>query len=154
MTKIRIALYHPDLKQDFVRLNVDWLEEFFFVEPVDEMVLNQCEQKIIAPGGHIFFLLRDNTVLGTVALMKTEEGVFELTKMSVDKTLRGKGYGKTLLQHCIDFAKRRSWKKLILYSNTKLENAIHLYQKFGFCEIPVEAGCVYERCNIKMELLF
>jgi GNAT superfamily N-acetyltransferase len=154
MTKLSISPYHANLKEDFVRLNIDWLEEFFVVEPVDEVVLKQCEQKIIEPGGHIFFLMQADTVLATVALMKASEGVFELTKMAVDKTERGKGFGKILLQHCIDFAQDQSWEKLILYSNTKLENAIYLYRKFDFQDIPVEEGCVYARCNIKMERVF
>jgi hypothetical protein len=31
---------------------------------------------------------------------------------------------------------RKKWDKLILYSNRKLVSAIHLYEKFGFVEIP------------------
>ncbi|MDO7619507.1 MAG: GNAT family N-acetyltransferase, partial [Flavobacteriaceae bacterium] len=42
----------------------------------------------------------------------------------------------------------------ILYSSRQLENAIHLYRKKGFVEIPVEKEVHYERCDIKMELIF
>jgi len=47
-------------------------------------------------------------------------------------------------------AKQKGIQKLILYSNRKLKSAIHLYENFGFIEIPVEEG-VYERADIKME---
>ena len=40
---------------------------------------------------------------------------------------------------------------MILYSNKKLESAIHLYRKYGFVEVELEEG-LYERANVKMEL--
>ncbi|MGB5026417.1 MAG: hypothetical protein WBO44_13765 [Saprospiraceae bacterium] len=51
----------------------------------------------------------------------------------------------------MDFARSRQIQKLILYSNTQLGSAIHLYRKYGFEEAALEAG-LYERANIKMEL--
>ena len=45
-----------------------------------------------------------------------------------------------------------SLKKIILYSNKKLKNAIHLYLKYNFIEIALEDNCPYVRANIKMEL--
>ena len=78
--------------------------------------------------------------------------VFELTKMAVSPNLRGQNIGQYVLQYCIDFAKLKHIPKLILYSSRKLENAIYIYRKFGFSEIPVELNCPYIRCDIKMEL--
>ena len=49
-------------------------------------------------------------------------------------------------------AQKLGIQKLILYSNRQLKSALHLYESFGFKEIPVESG-VYERADIKMELL-
>ena len=42
----------------------------------------------------------------------------------------------------------------MLYSNTILENAVYIYRKYGFVEIPMEENSPYERSNIKMELIF
>ena len=131
---------------------MDWLETYFYVEDFDKEVLSNPKQYIIDPGGHIFFLLEGDVVLGTVALMKADAGVFELTKMAVLKTMRGRKIGQKLMQHCIDFAVNNGFKKIFLYSNTKLENAIYIYRKYGFIEIPVEKDSPYERSNIKMEL--
>jgi hypothetical protein len=44
-------------------------------------------------------------------------------------------------------------KKQVLYSNRKLANAIHLYKKYGFYEVPMDSDH-YERANIKMEKVF
>ena len=60
--------------------------------------------------------------------MPTHElGVYELTKMGVKKALRNKGVGKLLLKKCIEQVRENGLKKVIIYSNRKLENAIYLY---------------------------
>lgn len=149
---MKIVSFHQKFAQAFYDLNIEWLETYFYVEDFDKEVLSNPKQYIIDPGGHIFFLLEGDVVLGTVALMKADAGVFELTKMAVLKTMRGRKIGQKLMQHCIDFAVNNGFKKIFLYSNTKLENAIYIYRKYGFIEIPVEKDSPYERSNIKMEL--
>ena len=148
-----IIPYRPELAQHFYELNVEWLKTFFYVEPYDEEVLSKPEKYIINKGGHIFFAKRNNEIVGTVALMPlTNSNDFELTKMGVSPEFRGLHIGQELMQFCIDFAKENKIPKLIIYSNTTLENAIHIYKKYGFKEIPVEPDVAYERCNIKLEL--
>jgi len=148
-----IIYYHKQHALAFKDLNIEWLETYFYVEPYDLEVLSNPDTYIIGKGGHIFFSMEHDTVTGTVALMKMEENVYELTKMAVNKTIRGKGFGQLLMKHCIDFAIEKKFDKLVLYSNTKLENAIYIYKKWGFREIPLESTSSYERANIKMELL-
>lgn len=139
--------------KDFYELNFEWLQTHFYVEPFDEEVLSKPEHYIIDKGGHIFFAKLDDVVVGTVALMPSKNiGIFELTKMAVSPEKRGFKIGQKLMQHCIDFAKEQNLVGLMLYSNTKLENAIFIYRKFGFVEIPVEEDSPYKRSNIKMEL--
>lgn len=149
---IKIIPFQKEYSQAFYELNIEWLETFFYVEDYDREVLSKPGKYIIEPGGHIFFAIENNTVIGTVALMPHEEGVFELTKMAVLPKQRDKKIGQQLMQHCIIFAKENNLDKLILYSSRKLENAIYIYRKHGFIEIPVETDCHYERCDIKMEL--
>ena len=149
---MRIISYHNDFAEDFYKLNIEWLETHFYVEDFDREVLSKPLKYIIDPGGYIFFAVESNEVLGTVALMKMENGGYELTKMAVAPSARGKGIGQQLMQHCIDFARSKNWDDLTLYSNRILENAIHIYRKFDFQEIPVEENSPYERSNIKMFL--
>ena len=152
---IEIIDYNNDYAKDFYELNVEWLKTFFYVEPFDEEVLSKPEQYIINKGGHIFFAKENELILGTVALMPLNEpNIFELTKMAVSPKHRGKKIGQQLMQHCIDFAKAKGLPKLILYSNTKLENAIYIYRKYGFIETPIEPDSPYVRSDIKMELAF
>lgn len=147
---MKITSFHSNYAEAFYDLNIEWLETYFYVEPFDREVLSKPEKYIIKKGGHIFFAVENEVVLGTVALMPYSNECFELTKMAVLPEQRGKKIGHQLLQYCIDFA-RNTHKELLLYSNTKLENAIYLYRKFGFQEIELEPESPYKRSNIKMQ---
>lgn len=149
---MEIVSWQPEYSEEFKNMNIYWLEEFFWVEPHDKEVLGNPEKYIIEPGGTIFFARENNEIIGCVALMKMEENIFELTKMAVKPEHREKKIGQQLMRHTLDFAKEKSWKELIIYSNRKLENAIHLYRKYGFVEIQIEQNNPYSRGDIKMKL--
>lgn len=152
---IKIIDYNKKHAKHFYDLNIEWLKTFFYVEAFDEAVLSRPEKYIINKGGFIFFALKKDIVVGTVALMPTEnKGIFELTKMAVNTEKRGQKIGQQLLQFCIDFAKSKQFEALLLYSNTKLENAIYLYRKYGFKELKLETNTPYKRSDIKMLLKF
>ena len=152
---VKIIDYSHEFSKNFYDLNIEWLKTFFYVEPYDEEVLSKPEAYIINNGGYICFAEKDEDVVGTVALMPTQTpGILELTKMAVLPAERGQKIGQKLLQHCIDFGKTKKLKGLLLYSNTKLENAIYLYRKYGFIELELEKDNPYQRADIKMFLKF
>ncbi|WP_242204570.1 GNAT family N-acetyltransferase [Aestuariivivens insulae] len=151
---VDIVSFEEKYSTSFYDLNIEWLKTYFYVEPYDEAVLSNPQKYIIEKGGHIFFAKLNDDVVGTVALMPFEAtGYFELTKMAVSPNYRGFKIGQKLMQHCIDFSKSKGLKKLVLYSNTKLENAIYIYKKYGFMEVPLETNSPYIRSDIKMGLL-
>ena len=150
--KLVFDTYKTEYDAPFKQLNLHWLEQYFVVEPHDDEVLSDPYRFIIEPGGDILVVLLEEKVAGVVALMPDENGVFEMTKMAVDTNLRGQKIGQKLLQYTLDFARDKGLDQLILYSNRKLENAIYLYRKFGFEEIPLETPNPYERADIKMKI--
>ena len=149
--KVSIVPFKDKYSKDFYNLNYDWLDEYFYVEDYDEKVLGNCKEEIIDQGGYIFFALYKSDVVGTMALMPREEGVYELNKMAVRKDLRGNGIGNKLIEFIINYSKDENYSSIILYSNTVLKNSIHLYNKFGFKEID-NPDAPYKRSDIKMEL--
>ena len=151
---MQIVPFHTKYAPAFYELNIEWLETFFYVEPYDREVLSNPMKHIIEPGGHIFFVIEKEQVLGTVALLKRAENSFELTKMAVLPAARGKRIGQKLMEYCIAFARTSNFERLYLYSHRKLANAIHIYKKYGFAEIELESPNPYERSNIKMEYQF
>ena len=149
---MQIISWQDKYANEFKEMNLYWLKEFFWVEPHDEEVLGNPKKYIIDPGGMIFFVKNEDDIIGCVALMKMEDGIFELTKMAIKTAYRGNKIGQKLMDYTLAFSRESKWEKLIIYSNRKLENAIHLYKKFGFKEIPMEANGPYSRGDIKMEL--
>lgn len=148
-----IVAFKTAYSKDFYKLNIEWLSKLFYVEPYDEEVLSNPMKYIINKGGYIFFAKLNEKVVGTVALMSMDiENTFELTKMAVSPNYRGKKIGQQLMEHCLKFAKEEKLKTLIIYSSRKLKNAIYIYKKYGFKEVPVEADCYYDRCDIKLKL--
>ena len=42
--KVEIIAYQPKYAAHFYKLNVEWLEKYFYVEPYDEKVLKQSSE--------------------------------------------------------------------------------------------------------------
>ena len=150
LADLHIVPFQPNLADYFKELNLAWVRKYFFVEPLDEEMLSHPQENIINKGGQIFFAQLNKEVVGTFALLKVQESVFELSKMAVVEKMQGKKIGNQLLEFAIDQAKQLGAQKLILFSNTKLSPAIHLYKKYGFTEVPIGAS-EYKRSDIKME---
>lgn len=147
---VEIIPFSTALKEPIKTLNLEWLKKYFKVEPKDEIVLSDPQGQIIDKGGMIFYAKYNDAIVGTVSLMKIDSTTYELSKMAVIDGVQGLGVGKKLMLHCLAVAEAKGIEKLILYSNRRLLPAIHLYEKFGFVEVPLEGG-VYERADIKME---
>lgn len=147
---LEIIKYKPEHQPWFEKFNREWIEENFWMEHIDTAVLQNPEKYILNKGGAILIARLNNEVVGTVALKHNSDGIYEFTKMAVDKRFRGKKIGQALAEATIQKAKELKAEKIILYSNTKQVPAIALYRKLGFVEIPNDG--LYERGNIKMEL--
>ena len=143
--------YKDEYIKDFQRLNLEWLEKFNLVESHDLEILNHPRENVIERGGFLFLLLEDNAVIGSAGIFKISDKEYELIKMSVAPEHRGKKFGDMLLKKCIDKAKEINAAKLILFSNSNLQTAIRLYEKFGFKHVSV-IDAPFETADVKMEL--
>lgn len=147
---IEIVNYTEATKAHVKTLNYEWLEKYFVVEPNDVIQLADPQREIIEKGGHIYYAKYNDVIVGTASLLKVDDHIYELGKMAVSENAQGLGIGKVLIEHCITMARQMGVSSLVLYSNTKLKPAIHLYEKYGFTEIELEPGH-YGRANIKMQ---
>ena len=148
---LAIEAYRPEHQPAFEALNREWIEKYFWMEPIDEAVLQHPDLHILGKGGEILMAVYEGQVVGTAALKFVESGVYEFTKMAVDNKHRGLGLGRALAEAAREKARSLGARKIILYSNTILATAIELYRKLGFEEIPLDGP--YKRSNIKMQLL-
>lgn len=136
---------------EFIRLNEDWIAEYFALEPID-LELAKKPAQILDNGGYIFSLEAAGEVLGVCALFRTAPHQFELARMAVSPKAQGRGYGKRLLEAALATAKSAGATQVRLLSNTKLEAAVALYKKYGFQVAATGQHPDYKRCNIVMEI--
>lgn len=146
-----VRLFKPEDQPSFERLNREWIEKYFTMEPPDYDILQHPSEHILSKGGQIFMGLWNGEIAGTVALKRVDEKTLEMTKMAVSESFQGKKIGRALAETAIAWARNSGAGKIVLYSNTMLASAMALYQRLGFREIPVDGP--YKRTNIKMELL-
>jgi ribosomal protein S18 acetylase RimI-like enzyme len=148
---VEIVPFEPGLREHFRRLNQQWLERYFRVEEVDRALFADPEGLVIDAGGAIFFALYAGEVVGTCALIRESEGVYELSKMGVDENYRGLGAGRKLLDEAIAEYHRRGGRELFLESNSRLDRALGMYERAGFVrQASVRPGSHYERADVYM----
>lgn len=150
--QIKIIEFKPEFAKDFAALNYEWLHKYFEVEPHDTEILENPKEFILDSGGQIVMALFNQKVVGTVALIKMNPHMVELSKMAVTKAYQGLKIGNKLMEAAIELARKMKFATIMLESNRKLVPAISLYKKFGFVEVPTNPNSEYKRADIKMEL--
>ena len=152
---MRILPYTDALAPDFAAINAGWIEDMFVMEPHDRHVLAHPRAAIIDRGGTILFASAENgAIIGTGALMPSDPGAVELTKMGVLPAARGTGAGRALLAALIDAARAMPGiDTLYLLTSQKCATAIRLYDAAGFVHdagIMARYGAGYARCDVAM----
>jgi len=149
--EFRIVAFSPAHREAWRALNEAWLAEGgFAVEAKDRKVLDDPEGQILAPGGRIFFVERDEEAVGCCALMAMDDGGFEVAKMTVVPEARGQGLSRRLLDACEAAAREAGAPRLYLESSSTLAPALGLYQSFGFVHLPPRET-PYARADVFME---
>lgn len=146
-----IRCWREDDADDFLKLSLDWLKKYELLEPADLKILYNPHEVILDRGGMIFFAETDHKTVGTVSVIPLNDGIFEMAKLTVSETYRRLHIGEALVKTAIQFAENKSAKKLVLFTNSRLIPAIHLYHKCGFKEIP-HTDSEYEVSDKKLEL--
>jgi ribosomal protein S18 acetylase RimI-like enzyme len=150
MKNVLVTDFKSQYSSQFYQLNRLWIEESWVLEDSDKKDLLNPEI-IIHNGGQIFFAISKHEVIGTVAMIKNSDKIYELAKMTVKSSHRGKGIANLLMDKCIEFAFKKNASEIFLISNDSLTVARNLYEKYGFKEVVLDSQ-KYERGNVKMIL--
>ena len=76
---VEIIDYADQYAPDFKRLNIAWLERYFYVEALDDKVLSDPQRSILDAGGQIFLARLDGKIVGTCALIRADDASIELS---------------------------------------------------------------------------
>jgi GNAT superfamily N-acetyltransferase len=150
--EVTIREFLPGDESAFRRLNEEWIVRYFALEPKDEESLSNPREYILDRGGRIFFAVCRGEAVGCCALIAMGPGQFEVAKMAVTETWRGRGIGRRILERLIAEARAAGAEKLFLETNNRMKPAIALYESVGFRHVPPKAPSPYARSNVTMEL--
>ncbi len=150
---IKIIDFESRYAEDFKNLNEAWIKKYFKIEQSDIDALHHAQTYIIDKGGFVFFAQYNDKIVGACALIKSENGTYELAKMAVHEDYQGLKIGYLIGKHCVDFAKSIGATRVYLESNRRLIPALTLYKKLGFLEVE-NFVTPYERADIAMEIVF
>lgn len=142
-------------EESFRLLNEAWIEKHFVIEEKDRETLWDPQEQILDKGGYIIMAERAGQRIGCCALIARRDERFEVAKMTIADGERGQGLGRKLLDHVVQFARDKRMGTLYLETNTKLQNAIRIYEAVGFRHLPAEKvkRSPYARANVYMEMV-
>lgn len=147
---IEIIPFESRYASDFKRLNLEWLEKYFEVEPPDVEVLSQ-PHLIVKRGGALLLAKCGDEIIGTCAVIHESDGHFEISKTSVTASFQGHGIGRRLLYAALDAFNGLGGKELHLETNSVLTSAIALYESAGFVHAQRPTPSPFARANVYME---
>ena len=151
MSNVTIVSFDEEYSSIFYELNKLWIEESWLLEESDKFDLLNPKESIIDKGGEIFFALIDDNVVGTVAMIRSADRIYELAKMTVEINYRGNGIANKLMDQCLNYAMNNNAQQIYLITNDTLLIARNLYDKYGFKEVKLDSD-KYLRGNVKMVL--
>src|SRR5579863_5527860 len=102
---MQIVDFRPELAPAFKALNEAWITALFALEPKDREILGDPAGKVVARGGQVLFALDGGEAVGCCALLALADGGFEVAKMAVADSHKGRGLGRALMAACVERAR-------------------------------------------------
>lgn len=86
-----------------------------------------------------YYVLVDETIIGYIGFWITFESA-QITNIAIKKSFQNKGYGKILMNKCIEEVEKNMCENITLEVRVSNFNAIKFYEKNGFIKVNVRKG--------------
>jgi len=110
-----------------------YAEYGFVYEPeVEWPDLFRFDQHYAAPRGAFFVVREGEVIVGSVGVERLDADSAELHRLYLDARLRGQGTGRALLESALAWCRAERISQMILWSDTRFDQAHRLYTRMGF----------------------
>jgi GNAT superfamily N-acetyltransferase/uncharacterized membrane protein len=106
--------------------------DFVYVPEVEVPDLFRFDQHYVPPRGAFFVVRERGVVVGSAGVERLPDGSAELHRLYLDGHLRGRGTGRALVEAVLDWCRDQKIQRLILWSDTRFDQAHRLYERMGF----------------------
>lgn len=103
--------------------------------PLELLLLADPSEKLVreyVSRGKCFIMSQDEIIIGTYVLIPTRPETVEIVNVAVNEDYHGQGFGKQLVLHAIETAKRKGYKTIEIGTGNSGVVQLALYQKCGF----------------------
>jgi GNAT superfamily N-acetyltransferase len=123
----------PDIR-GVIRLIGRVFDEYGFVfDPALELPdLFQFARHYAPPRGAFWVIRQGDAVAGSVGVARLADGTAELHRLYLDAELRGRGFGRALVETVLSWCRAEGIRHLVLWSDTRFADAHRLYERIGF----------------------
>jgi O-acetylserine/cysteine efflux transporter len=90
------------------------------------------DQHYAAPHGAFFVVREGGVIVGSAGVERVDGDTAELHRLYLDARLRGRGTGWALTEATLDWCRARRIRRMILWSDTRFDQAHRLYLRMGF----------------------
>ena len=99
------------------------------------------------PGREYNVLMENGTVVGGIGIAEFRGDCCELQKLYLSEAVKGRGLGYEMIRFIEARARALGYRSIYLETHTNLAAAIHVYERFGYREIPRPAGVIHGTMN-------
>jgi RimJ/RimL family protein N-acetyltransferase len=163
MVQFKLAKTNLDFKTISVLAKNIWTEHYTPIIGLDQVnyMLEKFQSEIAIQNQinidsyKYYLIINENTAIGYLSIKNNDDALF-LSKIYIDKSCRGKGFGKIAINFIEEKAKDLNCQKIYLTVNKYNMNSIMAYQKIGFIkteELVIDIGNGYVMDDFRMEKL-
>jgi len=146
MNTLQVRTIQPDDNTNLASIVRNALAEFGANKPgtvyYDKTTDNLFEL-FQTPGSIYYVAIVEGKVVGGAGISPSNglpEGTCELVKMYLSPNARGMGFGKLLIDQCLQFAVKSGYRKVYIETMPELKKAVGIYEKYGFKRLEGPLG--------------
>lgn len=134
MSEVRIVPFSREHAAGAVHVIASVFAEYAMTfDPADyDVDLQDIDTSYAGRGGAFSVLLDDDRVVGTVGVVAYGGAECEIKRLYLLPAYRGRGHGRRLLQHALDWGRARGCHRAVAWSDVRLQTAHEVYRRMGF----------------------